>query len=496
MTVAKDLSEVHLAGVDLPAYLEKLKCASVAPAASDGDKTPPWQAIADLSDEPDGVALEGALRALHCACSDLDAIARTAAADQAQRLLKERHVSAPGERVRAALGQACESGTADAPGAALEAVLSDPEPWPEEVDGAQLLEDLCETLRRHLIMSEDQIVAGALWALYAHCFDAFEVAPLLGVTSPVKRCAKTRLTELVARLVPRPLSVANLTPAAAFRAIERYRPTLLFDEADRSLKDNPELNGILNAGHTRDSAHVMRCVGEEAEPRLFSVWAPKLVAGIGRQAGTLEDRSIVIELQRKRPDQKVAPLRQRNKAALEPLRRRAARWAADHLDQLTLADPETPSLGGNDRAADNWCPLLAIADETGGEWPMRARDAAERLTTGAATKEGDDDGILLLADLRDLFAEGAADKLLTAAVVTALTGQEERPWAHYRHGNPLDSNTVARLLKPFGVHPGEVRIADKTGRGYRLENCQEAFSRYLPASQPETPETDLQNAGF
>ena len=30
----------------------------------------------------------------------------------------------------------------------------------------------------------------------------------------------------------------------------------------------------------------------------------------------------------------------------------------------------------NDRAADNWRPLLAIADLAGGEWPQLAREAA------------------------------------------------------------------------------------------------------------------------
>ncbi len=454
----------------------------------------PWQAIDELSDEPSPAALECALRSFRSACEPLDHIARQAAAGQAQRLLKERHVTAPGECVRAALPRA---GADDAlAGVDLAGLLADPEPWGDAVAGAELLGELCETLRRHVVISTDRVLAAALWVLFSHCLDAFEVAPLLCLTSPVKRCAKTRLAELVARLVPRPLAVANLTPAAAFRAIEKYRPTLLFDEADRSLNDDPELNGILNAGHTRDSAHVMRCVGEQSEPRLFSIWAAKLVAGIGRQAGTLEDRSIMIELQRKRPDEQVAPLRQRDKRALEPLRRRCARWAADHRAALSQADPELPDLAGNDRAADNWQALIAIADEIGGDWPPRARAAAERLTRGAASPEGDGLGILLLGDLRDLFAKHEAEKLFSTDILKALNSCEERPWAHYRRGDPLDANAMARLLKDFKVQPGELRISDKTGRGYKRLDCAEAFARYLHAVAPETPETVLENRAF
>ena len=68
-------------------------------------------------------------------------------------------------------------------------------------------------------------------------------------------------------------------------------------------------------------------------------------------------------------------LRKRDSHEFAIVRRQAARWAADNFDNLIDPDPAIPQ-ALNDRAADNWRPLLAIADMAGGEWPQRAREAA------------------------------------------------------------------------------------------------------------------------
>jgi putative DNA primase/helicase len=83
----------------------------------------------------------------------------------------------------------------------------------------------------------------------------------------------------------------------------------------------------------------------------------------------------VVQLQRKPKTATVARLRKRDNDEFAVLRRKALRWAADNFAKLTDPDPQMPD-ALNDRAADNWRPLLAIADLAGGEWPVRARDAA------------------------------------------------------------------------------------------------------------------------
>ena len=425
----------------------------------------------------------------------LDGLEREIVRETAIKELRRRGASSPARLVDAALGSSA-SGERDPSVGGSTPFMCDPEPWPLAVDGAELLSELCATLRRFVIMPEGAYEAVALWCLYTHCFDAFDVAPLLLFTSATKRCGKTRAKEIASRLVARPLQVTNITAAALFRGVEKYQPTLLIDEADRFLKDNPELNGIVNGAHTRDSAFVLRCVGDECEPRLFSTWCPKLIAGIGRQLGTLEDRAIIVELRRRAAGEPVEPWHLHRANELEPLQRRCARWAADHSPELRAAEPDLPDLDGNDRAADNWRPLLAIADAAGGVWPQLARAAARRLA-GAVSDDGDGIGVTLLGDLRLLFDERDAALLPTSEILDALQAMEERPWGDFRHGRPLSAENLARLLRPFGVRPHKQRVvqAPNPVSCYRREDFEDAFARWAPA-RPGTDGTCLQNETF
>jgi putative DNA primase/helicase len=260
--------------------------------------------------------------------------------------------------------------------------------------------------------------------------------------------------------------------------IESAQPTLLIDEADSFARDNEELRGILNSGHTRDAAFVIRTEGDDHEPRRFSTWGAMAVAGIGRLPPTWIDRSVIIALKRKTRAEKVERLTREHRAALEPLARMAARWAADYANVLESADPVMPDFS-SDRATDNWRVLIAIADAAGGAWPERARKAAIDLN---AARETDDEGlgVLLLADLRDLFDERHTDRLASADIVATLVARDDRPWAELGKAHrPLTKAGLARLLRPFGIAPDSIRIGDETPKGYLQKQFDDAFSRYL-----------------
>src|SRR5262249_50093929 len=136
-------------------------------------------------------------------------------------------------------------------------------------------------------------------------------------------------------------------------------------------------------GHTRDTAFVVRSEGDANEPRLFSTWAPKAVAAIGRLPDTVEDRSIRVTLTRK-----PAGVEKRNafdpegvRADCGDVRRRLARSMLDSRDAIAAARPERPS-GLHDRAWNNWRPLLAIAVAAGRGWKERAKRAAVAVQAG------------------------------------------------------------------------------------------------------------------
>jgi hypothetical protein len=251
------------------------------------------------------------------------------------------------------------------------------EPSPLPVDGAKLLAALTQAFRRYFVLPPGADIALALWVLHAWTMDAGEISPFMVLVSPTKRCGKTNVLIILYYLTPRSELASNISASALFRYVEQTRPTLLIDEADSFVKENEELRGILNGGHTRTAAYVIRNVevAGEHKPRRFSIWAPKAVATIRGLADTLEGRSVIVQLQRKPPGATVERLRKRDNEWFAALRSQAARWAADHFEKLADPDPQIPE-ALNDRADDNWRPLLAIADLAGGEWPQLARQAA------------------------------------------------------------------------------------------------------------------------
>jgi Protein of unknown function (DUF3631) len=377
--------------------------------------------------------------------------------------------------------------------------LPEPQPWPECVAGDELLTAVAAAIGQHIIMPEHARTAAALWAAHTYMLDCFAVTPRLAIRSPVKRCGKTTLQDVLGRLIFRPLLTANITAAAIFRVVEAYRPALLVDEADTFVgEDNGDLRGVLNSGHRRGGT-VVRTVGDDHEPRAFSTFSPCCIALIGKLPDTLQDRSIVLDLKRRLPSEEIVPFRDDRAGHLDELARKLARWSQDNSAAIAAADPQLPS-GIYNREADNWRPLLAIADVAGGTWPELTRGAALRLQEG--TQDDGDIRSRLLADIKAVFAEQEADQagqrdafaaqqnaqIASADLVEALVAIEGAPWAEFgRSGKPLTQNRLARLLKPFGIAPGNIWAGGKVLKGYRREDFQEAFERYFPSSPVSQP---------
>ena len=364
--------------------------------------------------------------------------------------------------------------------------LHEPAPWPQPVDGAALLDELTAAVRRHVVLGAAEAAAVALWVAAVHAFDAWPIFPRLFVSSPEKGCGKSTLLDVLSRLVPKSLAASNITAAALFRVIEAARPTLLLDEADSYARYNEDLRGVLDAGHRRDGV-VIRTVGDDHEPRQFSAWAPVALAAIGQLPGTIEDRSVKIRLRRRRPDEAAEPLRLDRAGELDKLARMAARWAANHATKLAETDPTMPA-GIINRVADNWRPLLALADLAGGDWPKRAREAAAELSAG-----DDDQGsirVALLADIRAAFAATEADRLASEDLISYLASLDDRPWPEYRNGKPITKVQVARLLTPRHVSSGTIRLPDgRTAKGYYRRAFDDAFGRYLPDENVTTSQS-------
>jgi hypothetical protein len=126
--------------------------------------------------------------------------------------------------------------------------ISDPEPWADAVDVAELLDTIEELITRFVVCDRDERAATALWIACTWFEEAAQVAPILNIQSPEKRCGKTMLLSLIAKLVNRALPSSNISGASIYRVIEECSPTLVIDEADAFLNNNEEARGIVIPG--------------------------------------------------------------------------------------------------------------------------------------------------------------------------------------------------------------------------------------------------------
>jgi len=368
--------------------------------------------------------------------------------------------------------------------------LKEPEPWPSQVNGTELICELTAAILRYVVIAEQDALACALWVLHTYCFDSFECTPRLAITAPEKQCGKTTLLDVIGCLVPRPLPTTNITTPAVFRTVEMSRPSLLIDEADTFLGENEELRGILNSGHRR-GGQVIRTVGDDFEPRAFSTHCPVAIAQIGKLPDTLADRSIAILMKRRAPGEKVTRFRMSRTAALADLARKAKRWVADHTETIRNSDPDIPEAIYN-RAADNWEPLLAVADAVGGDVPDKVREAA---LAACGVEKDLNFSTMLLADIREAFAERNSERLASEDLVAALVAMKDRPWGECNHGKALTQNGLARRLKPYEIRPADMRVGGLHIKGYNRADFADAFSRYL-LSTPIDPRQPRQYNDF
>lgn len=364
----------------------------------------------------------------------------------------------------------------------------------DELDGAQVLDELRDTLTRYVVFMDGHTAAAVtLWIATTHALPAFEHAPRLVLTSPEKRCAKSRTLDVIAGTCHRPLVSINATIAAIYRSLEgEHPPTLIIDEADtifgskRVAEQNEELRALLNAGHQRGRP-ALRCVGPQQTPTEFNTFAMAALAGIGTMPDTITDRAVNVTMRRRASDEKVSTFRSRRDGpVLARVRDRLVAWAAEHITELSKAEPVMPV---EDRAADTWEPLIAVADVAGGHWPDTARAACVRMVQAAdEAAEERSLSLRLLADVRDIFGKRDTAFLATADLVEALRAVEESPWRDF----DMNPRRLANRLREYGVKSG--RNAAGTQRGYRLEDFTDAFRRYLPTKASEASDTTAEQA--
>jgi hypothetical protein len=228
--------------------------------------------------------------------------------------------------------------------------------------------------------------------------------------------------------------------------------------------------------------------GKTVETEDLPSYCAVAVAGLNDLPDTIMTRSVVVRMRRRAPGERIEPWRRRiNAPQAEPLYAALAAWAVKIADTVTDPWPVMPR-GVEDRDADVWEALLAVADAAGRDWPQRAREAAQDLVT-SSKERAPSLGLLLLTDVRTVFADAVADRLSTGDLLAALLKLPEAPWANLR-GKELDARGLARKLAAYEIRPEQKMVDGKNIRGYERARFTDAWERYLlppetkPASVP------------
>lgn len=177
-----------------------------------------------------------------------------------------------------------------------------------------------------------------------------------------------------------------------------------------------------------------------------------------------------------------APPHEKNAEQLAD-RLHAWRNTADPLDGGWPTMPD----GVEDRDADVWEALLAVADLAGGHWPRTRRVAAVTLVT-AARQRPPSLGVLLLRDIKKVFDDHRdTEKLLNEDIIRGLIKIDESPWASIRRGEPIDPRSLASRLRKYGISSKPRRAGEDVFKGYSRAQFEDAWSRYIEDDSDDSP---------
>lgn len=361
--------------------------------------------------------------------------------------------------------------------------------------GAGVLGEVESVIREYVVLpSENAYTAVTLWIAASHAVPFSDMAPRLAVVSPTKRCGKSRLMDIVECMAYAPFVSANSSVAALVRSINpEDPPTVLLDEADtvfgnkKAAEGNEDLRGMLNAGHQR-GRYVTRWDMKRQQLERLETFSMAMLCSIRDLPDTIMDRAVVIRMRRRVAGEAVSQFRpsRHGVAITKAMNGKITAWVRSYAKEIAEGVPQE-LLPVEDRAADTWELLVAIADIAGGEWSARARKAAYEMTTNEAETDGGESQISqeLLTDIRTVLEGWDETNIHSGQLINKLITLEDSRWHNYAYGRAISYTDLSSLLKPFEVHSKGVKVSGVNRKGFTLASLTDAFRRYLqPTGSP------------
>lgn len=337
-----------------------------------------------------------------------------------------------------------------------------------------------DVIDQTIITGEDEKTTMTFFIMASWFPEAFDYYPYLNITSPTPGSGKSTCLEVIGALALNPLMASNATPPAIFRALAKEWTTLLLDEADNLGLDRPgDLAAILNSGHKRSTANVVRCKEEDRDyvSKSFFTGGFKVIAGLpAGMLKTLQSRSIEIIMQTKLQTQKVTRLSRLNSNIIDTIKTglTALRESPVVIDRLRQT--EGPDVFDN-RVKDKWEALLLVAELIGSPEKDSLLNAARNLEDDV---EEPDVAIQLLSDIKQVLHELKTHRIQSDHLHKKLLELRNGEWRKYDYGRGLLKPELQKRIRSFGVKTEKFKLGGKTVTGYNSHQFHDAWNRYLP----------------
>ena len=397
----------------------------------------------------------------------------------------------------------------------------DVDPWPEKVDLRPVVRELEELIGSVMYCPPEALTAAAYFSLATWFVDHVDYAPYFFLTAATRQCGKSTALSLMRKLSRRayPLG-ASSTAASVYRLLESDRATLFCDEVDTYLKENKELQGVLNCGNDRNGAFIARCEKDGSGRivnRTFNCFGFKVFSGIRSDevGSALVDRGIVVRLKPIPKKARKSKLKERDIDAekFATLCRKMARLAEDYGPKIrAMKREERPAFPDSfsSRECDKWELIFTLAAFCGPEEMKRVKGAALKLK-GEEPKNQEWQRELL-EDVREIVIRAKMDPTKTgfnlnvfdgsgggrfsieenpthgevvvaANLNEALKANPDMPWRTWgRKSEGLIVAVQTKALSPFGVKSLNVKVNKAPAKCYPLDGeggLKVAFETYL-----------------
>lgn len=354
-------------------------------------------------------------------------------------------------------------------------LVKDTEPYTEPVESKALYDELYRLIDSYIVIDEHCKVMFVLWVIFTYLVDISDFAPIAWITAPERECGKSTLLFLFSRVVYKPFTANNITQAVLYRVMEKYKPCLIVDEIDTSLKTKDELLGIVNAGYSRHAPMTPRVNTEKGNAiEAFNSFGAKIFCGIGEMKGTFTSRAIRFELRRKCNDDK--PVKRLNFKTLpheqtELLKRKIKRWSDDNRQTIRQTDIAPTAENRNFDVTEI---LLQIATVLG-----VYDKALQACITLSQIKNPPSQNEEFLSNVREVMQ--GKKNIFRDVLLNELVDNVEWQWGQYNGYNlPMTSNDLTNLFKHYKIISKNVRQGNISQRGYEYSQLEPVFKQYLP----------------